>query len=175
MKKVSVLSLLIVLISMQVLTQTPALILDYNLPSSYDHQELVQKEADQLFLILLYKQYKENIVYKNSPYKGLSFQMNTLSTANKLWSDVNFGVGAFTMDFKETGGKDVGGVLFDYPIYMGLDFKLYNQFHFSAGTTFLERRYQDENMQRMLLVNSFLGVTGKFSLNPREKAKKNSF
>ena len=169
MKKESVLFFLLVLISMQALAQTPAPVFNSNLPYNYDHQELVQKEADQLILMLLYKQYKENIVYKNSPYKGVTFQMNTLSTANRLWSDVNFGIGAFTMDFKETGGKDVGGVLFDCPIYMGLDFKLYNQFHFSAGTTFLERRYQDENMQRMLLVNSFLGVTGKFSLNRKEK------
>jgi hypothetical protein len=169
MKKL-LLSLFFLILSHTIaLVQDPVFVFDAAFSYNLDFQQLEKDKSDQLFLMLLYNQYRENIVYKNAPYKGVSFQMNRLSTLNKSWSEVNFCLGAFTQDFKETGRKEVGGVLFNYPVYMGWNFKLYNHIHFSTGATFLERRYFDNNISKTRLISYYLGITGKFPINMARK------
>lgn len=128
-----------------------------------------QLKTEDILLLNLYYRYKEYVVYKNAPFKGLSFDIDKPFLQNRFFDQLTFGLGAFTWDFKETGNKRVGGALFGHPLFMGWEFTLYNQFRLTAGTTLMEERYSSDNSRRMVPVNSFLGVSGKFPLNFKAK------
>ncbi len=138
--------------------------LNHDLTHLYQNQNSQKGQTHQLFLIQLYKQYREYLVYKNAPYKGFTFDLKGRIAQNRLWNQAQFGIGAFTWDFKDPANRKVSGVLFDKPIYLGWDFMLYNQLNFSVGTTVFEQRIQDNQINKTHLFNSFLGWRGKFKI-----------
>ena len=147
------------------LSQELSLPYDYEFSYYSEFSPFQKTEGQFLAVYQFYRKYKENIVYKNAPFKGLYFDMSDRLKDHRFFQEVAFGMGAFTWDFKEAGNRKVSGLLFGKPLYLGWDFKLQNQLYITAGTTLLETHRFYDHTSKTMLFNTFWGLSGKFNIN----------
>lgn len=110
----------------------------------------------------------DNLTYGNSPYLGLSFPLGNTTFAPKILSNSSITLGAFVNNFKDENNNVVTGPVFGRPIYLGLDYKLFQFVRFNAGATLLEgMKATDElntDFTKTVYVRPFIGVSAKINL-----------
>lgn len=81
----------------------------------------------------------DNLSYGSSPYAGLAFPLSNSTIAPKFLRNSSLVLGVFFNDFEDQNGNTVSGMIFDKPIYLGLDYKLFEFVRFNAGAVALEK------------------------------------
>lgn len=111
----------------------------------------------------------DDFSYGNAPYLGLSFPMANSTLAPKFLRNSSLTIGAFLQDFEDGDGNKVTGFVVGRPIYLGLDYKLFEFIRFNAGATFLEKEKiagpDDPDLISSLLVRPFIGLSAKVDLS----------
>ena len=110
----------------------------------------------------------DNLTYGNSPYLGLSFPLGNTTFAPKVLSNSSITLGAFVNNFTDENNNTVTGPVFGRPIYLGLDYKLFQFVRFNAGATLLEgMKAKDEtnlDFTKTIYVRPFIGLSAKINL-----------
>lgn len=81
----------------------------------------------------------DNLSYGSSLYAGLAFPLSNSTIAPKFLRNSSVVLGVFFNDFEDQSGNKVGGLIFDKPFYLGLDYKLFEFVRFNAGAVALEK------------------------------------
>ncbi len=113
----------------------------------------------------------DDFTYGDAPYLGLSFPLGNSTLAPKFMRNSSITVGAFLDNFEDENGIEVSGFLVNRPIYLGLDYKLFEFVRFNAGATFLEKT---ENVmtgtntfteQKTVFIRPFIGLSARIDLS----------
>ncbi len=110
--------------------------------------------------------------YGAAPYAGLSFPLSNSTLAPRFLRNSSLTVGAFFDNFENENGTKISGVIVNRPIYVGLDYKLFQFVRFNAGATFLESRPEDSNSgpvisdeENSIFIRPFIGLSAKIDLS----------
>lgn len=109
--------------------------------------------------------------YGAAPYAGLSFPLSNSTLAPRFLRNSSLTVGAFFDNFENENGTKISGVIVNRPIYLGLDYKLFQFVRFNAGATFLESRPEDSNNttitdeENSIFIRPFIGLSAKIDLS----------
>lgn len=110
----------------------------------------------------------DNFTYGDSPYLGLSFPLGNTAFAPRILSNSSITLGAFVNNFIDENEKTVTGPIFGRPIYLGLDYKLFQFVRLNVGATVLEgMRPTDEfntKFTKKIFVRPFIGLSAKINL-----------
>ncbi len=112
----------------------------------------------------------DELSYGAAPYVGLSFPLSTSTIVPKFFRNASVTVGIFTKDFTEEGSnKIITGPIIKKPIYLGLDYKLFQFVRFNAGAAFLEEKTintgQIDNIKDRVFIEPFIGLSAKINLS----------
>lgn len=112
----------------------------------------------------------ENISYGDSPYLGLSFPLGSSTLAPKFLRNTSLTLGAFLQNFEDVDGHEVTGFIVNRPLYLGLDFKLFQFIRFNAGAALLETNETTvengvEKNSNTVFVRPFVGLSAKVDLS----------
>ncbi|MEM1214770.1 MAG: hypothetical protein AAGJ82_03750, partial [Bacteroidota bacterium] len=75
--------------------------------------------------------------YAAAPYAGIAIPLGNRVLGTKFLRNTAINVGVFLTDLDTGKEKAVEGFLIDQPLYVGLDYRLFQFIHFNAGTTLL--------------------------------------
>ena len=111
----------------------------------------------------------DNLNYGASPYLGLSFPLSTSSIAPKFFRNASITVGVFTKNFDGENDEIITGPIIKRPLYLGLDYKLFQFVRFNAGAAFLEEVSEDngqiEGIEKRVFIKPFIGLSAKVNLS----------
>lgn len=112
----------------------------------------------------------DNFTYGSSPYLGLSFPLANSTLAPKFLRNSSLTIGAFLQNFEDEDDNNITGFVVGRPIYLGLDYKLFEFIRFNAGATFLEKEEINNSIGEnkvisSLLVRPFIGLSAKVDLS----------
>lgn len=77
--------------------------------------------------------------YGAAPYAGVAFPLSNSTIAPQFLRNSSVVFGVFVDDFKDDQGNVVTGMIVGRPVYLGLDYKLFEFVRFNAGAAFLEK------------------------------------
>jgi hypothetical protein len=109
--------------------------------------------------------------YGTSPYLGLSVPLSNSALAPKFFRNASITMGVFLQNFEDADGNTVSGILVNRPLYLGLDYKLFEFVRLNAGAAFLERTTLqpvvngDPEEKTNLFVRPFIGVSARIDLS----------
>ncbi len=111
----------------------------------------------------------DNLNYGTSPYLGLSFPLSTSTIAPKFFRNASITVGVFTDNFEGEDEQKITGPIIKRPVYLGLDYKLFQFVRFNAGAAFLEEvgeeNGQVSGIEKRVFVEPFIGLSAKINLS----------
>lgn len=114
----------------------------------------------------------DDFTYGAAPYAGLSFPLSNSTLAPRFLRNSSLTVGAFFDNFEDEDGTKISGVIVNRPIYVGLDYKLFQFVRFNAGATFLESRPENvnggpdiTNEKNSIFIRPFVGLSAKIDLS----------
>lgn len=114
----------------------------------------------------------DDLTYGDAPYLGLAFPLSNSNIAPKLLRNSSVTLGTFIQNFTDAEGNEVSGVVVNRPIYLGLDYKLFQFVRFNAGAALLEssRAIIDANgmelgMDRQIFIRPFIGLSARIDLS----------
>ncbi|MCB0705420.1 MAG: hypothetical protein KDC34_08935 [Saprospiraceae bacterium] len=109
--------------------------------------------------------------YGASPYLGLSLPLSNSTLAPKFFRNASITMGVFLQNFEDADGNTVSGVLVNRPLYLGLDYKLFEFVRLNAGAAFLETTALfpvdggDPEERTNLFVRPFIGLSARIDLS----------
>lgn len=112
----------------------------------------------------------DNLTYGAAPYLGVAFPLSNSTIAPKFLRNSSIVLGAFLENFEDESGNIVSGLIVDRPIYLGLDYKLFEFIRFNAGAALLEKREvlnggNDPGAIRTnTLIRPFVGLSARIDL-----------
>jgi hypothetical protein len=112
----------------------------------------------------------EEVSYGASPYLGLSFPLGNSTLAPKFLRNTSLTLGAFTKNFEDEDGNEVTGFIVNRPVYLGLDYKLFQFIRFNAGAALLETNTTNivdgvEKTNSTVFIRPFVGLSAKVDLS----------
>ncbi len=110
----------------------------------------------------------KDLTYGDAPYVGLAIPLGNSTFAPRFLSNASLTLGIFTNNFEDENGNEVTGIIFDRPLYLGLDYKLFQFVHFNAGATLLETIDASGNLDgnsTQVVVRPFIGLGTRIDLN----------
>ncbi|MGH1436440.1 MAG: hypothetical protein ACRBG0_18490 [Lewinella sp.] len=110
----------------------------------------------------------DNISYDNSPYAGLSFPLSNSTIAPRFLRNASVSMGVFLNNLNDDKGNEISGLLVGRPLYLGLDYKLFEFVHFNMGATFLEKTTAataTEPEFKDAYIRPFVGLSAKIDLS----------
>lgn len=112
----------------------------------------------------------EEVSYGASPYLGLSFPLGNSTLAPKFLRNTSLTLGAFTKNFEDEDGNEVTGFIVNRPVYLGLDYKLFQFIRFNAGAALLETNSTNivdgvEKTNSTVFIRPFVGLSAKIDLS----------
>ena len=113
----------------------------------------------------------DNLEYGRAPYVGLSFPLSTSTIAPKFFRNASITLGIFTKNFDEVGDrtKSITGPIVKRPIYLGLDYKLFQFIRFNVGATALEEQSENtgtvSGIENRVFFRPFVGLSAKINLS----------
>lgn len=112
----------------------------------------------------------EEVSYGASPYLGLSFPLGNSTLAPKFLRNTSLTLGAFTKNFEDEDGTEVTGFIVNRPVYLGLDYKLFQFIRFNAGAALLETNTTTtvdgvEKTNSTVFIRPFVGLSAKVDLS----------
>jgi len=110
----------------------------------------------------------EDLTYGDAPYVGLAIPLGNSTFAPRFLSNASLTLGIFTDNFEDENGNEVTGIIFDRPLYLGLDYKLFQFVHFNAGATLLETMETSGSVDAsntQLEIRPFIGLGTRIDLN----------
>ena len=112
----------------------------------------------------------ENLEYGTSPYLGLALPLSTSTIAPRFLRNASITVGIFTQNLDREDGVEISGPLVGRPLYLGLDYKLFQFVRFNAGTAFLEEPDVaapggTPGSGSRIFLQPFIGLSAKVNLN----------
>ena len=106
--------------------------------------------------------------YGSSAYAGLSVPLATSRLAPVFLRNASMTAGFFFDNFTDDAGQVVSGPVFQRPLYLGLDYKLFQFFRINLGAAFLERPVHSgvpASTETALSVKPFVGLSAKINLS----------
>jgi hypothetical protein len=111
----------------------------------------------------------DNLSYDAAPYVGLAFPLSTSTIAPKFFRNASITVGVFTRNFKDEMDNKITGPIIKRPVYLGLDYKLFQFIRFNAGAAFLEEVGEDNGqingIEKRVFVQPFVGLSAKVNIS----------
>ena len=107
----------------------------------------------------------DNFTYDSAPYIGLAFPFGNEALASNFLSKTSLTFGVFLDNFEDADQMEVNGFLIDRPIYVGLDYKLFQFVHFNAGATFLEEANEGTISSNSIIIRPFIGLSARIDLS----------
>lgn len=113
----------------------------------------------------------DNLDYGTAPYAGVSFPLGNGTLAAQFFRNSSITLGAFFENFEDSDGQKVTGFLVDRPVYLGLDYKLFEFIRFNAGGTFLEKEEISmnaagaEEINTNVFIRPFIGLSARIDLS----------
>jgi len=111
----------------------------------------------------------DNLNYETAPYLGLAFPLSTSTIAPKIFRNASITVGVFLEDFEGEDDKKITGPIIKRPLYLGLDYKLFQFIRFNAGAAFLEEVGEDNGqvsgIEKRVFIKPFIGLSAKINLS----------
>lgn len=111
-----------------------------------------------------------NLDYGTAPYVGVSFPLGNRTLSAPFFRNSSVILGAFLQDFENVQGDEITGFLIDQPMYLGLDYKLFEFIRFNAGAAILEQQSTSINplgersSERDILIKPFIGLSARIDL-----------
>ena len=109
----------------------------------------------------------DDLDYGDGAFVGLGFPFSVTKVAPRILRNAELSVGVFVNDF-EIDGRDFTGPIVNRPIFLGLDYKLFQFVRFNAGAVFLEEDDGNEdmfdNLDTRVRVRPFVGLSAKVNL-----------
>lgn len=118
--------------------------------------------------VYLSGKFNEDFTYDAAPYVGLSIPLGNSTFAPKILSNASLSLGVFLENFENENGDEVTGLIFNRPLYLGLDYKLFQFVRLNAGATLLEEdRILNEtgDTETKVLIRPFIGLGATINLN----------
>jgi hypothetical protein len=115
----------------------------------------------------------EDLNYGSSPYAGLALPLSNSSIAPEFLRNSSIVLGVFLQDFEDEQGNKISGMIVEKPIYLGLDYKLFEFVHFNAGAAFLEKTETlvnvggNDQVNKSSLIRPFIGLSARIDLSVR--------
>lgn len=107
----------------------------------------------------------DDLTYGAAPFVGLAFPLGN-NKLSPVLGNASITLGVFTEDFEDQNGVTVTGFIVPKPIYLGLDYKLFQFIRLNAGATFLETENdQNEMGGSEIIVRPFVGIGARINLN----------
>jgi len=107
---------------------------------------------------------EDDFDYDSSPYVGLSFPLGNSAFTSKFFSNLSLGFGIMLRDLERSDGREYSGPLINKPFYLGLDYKLFQFIHLSAGATALEQIPNEVSTAETILIRPFVGISARINL-----------
>ncbi len=111
----------------------------------------------------------DNLSYGTAPYVGVSFPLSTSTIAPKFFRNASVTLGVFTDNFKDDKDNKITGPIIKKPIYLGLDYKLFQFIRFNAGAAFLEEQGENngqvDGIEKRVFIQPFVGLSAKINLS----------
>ena len=106
--------------------------------------------------------------YGSAPYVGVGLPLGNRVLGTKFFRNASLVAGVFIDTFEGSDGQEVKGFLIDQPLYVGLDYKLFQFVHLNAGATTLDGRTlapaDMPDTGNQLVVRPFVGLSARFNL-----------
>jgi hypothetical protein len=112
----------------------------------------------------------DELTYGASPYLGVAFPLSNSTIAPKFLRNSSIVMGAFLNNFEDEAGNKISGLIVDRPVYLGLDYKLFEFIRFNAGAALLEKTEisnsgNDVGMEsKNTLIRPFIGLSARIDL-----------
>lgn len=112
----------------------------------------------------------DKLTYGASPYLGVAFPLSNSTIAPKFLRNSSIVMGAFLENFEDESGNKISGLIVDRPIYLGLDYKLFEFIRFNAGAALLEKTAVGSNgndtdaVEKLTLIRPFVGLSARIDL-----------
>lgn len=109
----------------------------------------------------------DNFTYDDSPYVGLAFPLANSVLGSNFLSNASVTLGVFLNNFEDEDGNEITGLVVNRPIYLGLDYKLFEFVRFNAGATFLESNGNlgGANAGSNIIIRPYVGLSARFDLS----------
>lgn len=105
--------------------------------------------------------------YGSAPYAGIGLPLGNRVLGTKFFRNASLVAGVFLDEFEGGNGQEVKGFLIDQPLYLGLDYKLFQFVHLNAGATTLDGRtlnVMDGTEANQLAIRPFVGLSARINL-----------
>lgn len=112
----------------------------------------------------------DNLTYGTAPYLGVAFPLSNSTIAPKFLRNSSIVMGAFLENFEDESGNKISGLIVDRPVYLGLDYKLFEFIRFNAGAALLEKTQPITNgpdtdaVEKLTLIRPFVGLSARIDL-----------
>ncbi len=112
----------------------------------------------------------DNLEYGRAPYVGLAFPLSTSTLAPKFFRNASITLGIFTKNFNDVGDRGpITGPIVKRPIYLGLDYKLFQFIRFNVGAAALEEESVNtgtiSGIENRVFFRPFVGLSAKINLS----------
>lgn len=111
----------------------------------------------------------DNLDYGVGVYAGLSFPLSTSTIAPKFFRNASITTGVFLNNFEDEDRQTITGPIIKRPIYVGLDYRLFQFVRFNAGAAFLEEESEQTGqiggITNRVFVQPFVGLSAKINLS----------
>lgn len=106
--------------------------------------------------------------YGSSPYVGIALPLGNRVLGARFFRNAAFNVGVMLNEMDNGNGGEVRGFIIGQPIYVGLDYKLFQFVHFNAGGLLLNGNTIDRaeipDSEQQLAVRPFVGLSARINL-----------
>jgi hypothetical protein len=106
--------------------------------------------------------------YGSSPYAGIAIPLGNRVLGTRFFRNAAINTGVFFNKLDNGDGQEVSGFLIDQPIYIGLDYKLFQFIHFNVGTALLNGNTLDQvdmpSSKQQLTFRPFVGLSARINL-----------
>ena len=109
--------------------------------------------------------------YGAAPYAGVAFPLSNSTIAPQFLRNSSVVFGVFMDDFEDDKGNVVTGMIVGRPVYLGLDYKLFEFVRFNAGAVFLEKTEmimtgtEAGQMNTKAFIRPFIGLSARIDLS----------
>jgi len=112
----------------------------------------------------------DDLEYGNGLYLGLAFPLSTSTLAPKFFRNASVTLGVFAKNFEDVGDRGtITGPIVKRPIYLGLDYKLFQFIRFNVGVAALEEDSVNtgtiSGIENRVFFRPFVGLSAKINLS----------
>ncbi len=109
----------------------------------------------------------DDFTYGDAPYAGLLLPISSSIRAPKFFRNTSLNLGVFFSDFENIENKSYSGFIIDQPIFVGLNFKLFQFIGLDAGATLMQESDLDAapmTDDRDFLIRPYIGLSARLDI-----------